>query len=238
MALKTERPGRRVKKAPFRFFDLPTLDLDPMNSRVIAPLLHPFLASHRMHDEAAPVFYSQNTFRVLPIHGRFFHTERPLIARLPEHYRSYITKMELYLGLGWTGPPVEWIISDRLGLSACTKLRTLKVYVRFDPSSHPSFEEFQVTPEFYTDFSVGLVRDFFAQAPSLTGVELDGEPELQMSSPILQGVINEAKVQNKRITWGPKGQWDRPLAPDLVKLMQLLSLGSSHIQRRTVASLA
>ncbi|KAF2265536.1 hypothetical protein CC78DRAFT_532417 [Lojkania enalia] len=144
---------------PFRFFDLPselrlrvyelvllvpkTVDLDPTNHRAISPRLRLFLVSRRMHDETFRVFYGRNTFRVFPVHGRFFHTKAPLLTRLSPRYRNMMTKLELRLGPGWNKPPKGWVADGRLGLIHAEKVRSLKVFVECDPASHEVFEGFR-----------------------------------------------------------------------------------------------
>lgn len=225
---------------PFRFFDLPyelrlrvyelllvfpkTLDLDPANGRAIVPFLRLFFVSRRIHDEASRVFYSRNTFRVFPIHGRFINHKAPLLARLPPLYRSYMTKFELRLGPGWTKPPKGWVTDARLKLEDAAKVHMLKVFVECDPASHPIFEGFRLGDDYYTHFSVGLLRGLFAQLPSLSKVEFDAYPSVPKSSPLLQGLVDEVKAGNKRILWGPESGWDKIVDVDLVNVLQKMGL--------------
>ncbi|KAF2247732.1 hypothetical protein BU26DRAFT_352701 [Trematosphaeria pertusa] len=230
-----------VAVQPFRFFDLPydvryriyelilifrkTIDLDPTNARSVVPFLRLFLVNRRMHDEASRVFYSRNTFRVFPIHGRF-HTKAPLLARLPTRYRAVIRKLELRLGPGWTKPPRSWIADGRLGLQEATKTHLLKIFVEFDPTSHPSFEGFGEGDNFYTQFSVALVRSLLAQLPSLADVEFDAYPSVSKRSSLLQGLIDEVKANNKRIVWGSERGWDKIVEVDLARVLQTIGLGA------------
>lgn len=225
---------------PFRFFALPyelrlriyelillsrkTIDLDPANYRAIRPLLSLFFVSHRMHDEAARVFYRQNTFRIFPIHGRFFHTKKPLLMRLPAHYRALITNLELRLGPGWTKPPKGWVVDERLHLEDVVKARTLKVFVECDPASDPIFEGFRVGEDFYTLFCVELVTSLFAQVPTFTQVEFDAYPGITKASPLLQALVNEAKGRNMRIGWGPEREWEKIVEANLTTVLEGLSL--------------
>ena len=199
-----------------------TIDLDPSNYRTIAPLIRCFLVSKRMHDEAAGVFYGFNTFRLFPVHGRFFHAKSPLLARLPSHYRNLITKLELRLGPGWTKPPRGWVMDDRLGLNAVIKLRTLKIFVQCDPASDPVFEGFRVGQEFYTDFSLDLVRSFVRQVPSLREVEFDAWSPVTKSSPLMHSLLIEIRALDKRITWGPHRKWDTIVEANEVSIIQFL----------------
>ena len=179
-----------------------------------------------MHDEASRVFYGRNTFRIFPIHGRFFHTKKPLLARLPAQYRAHITKLELRLGPGWTKPPKGWVADDRIGLADAAKARLLKVFVECDPASDMIFEGFRIGQDFYTEFCVDLVRSILAQVSSLREVEFDAYPSVQKTSPLLQGLQNEAKAEQKRITWGPERGWDKIVEVNLANVLQGLSLGS------------
>ena len=112
-----ETPAKK-KPSYFRFFDLPselririyeyalvvprTIDLDPTNYRKIAPRLEIFETCRQMHEEAYRIFYSQHTFRLFSVTGRFFNTKQQLLARLPAKYRREITSLQLRLGPGWS----------------------------------------------------------------------------------------------------------------------------------------
>ncbi|KAL2350668.1 hypothetical protein BJ546DRAFT_1000069 [Cryomyces antarcticus] len=210
-------------KQAFRFFDLPselrsriyelalvlsrTIDLDPTNSHRISPRLEIFLTCHRMHEEAYRVFYGQHTFRLFPIHGRFFHTNQPLLARLSPRYRAAVTTVELRLGPGWGKPPKCWNTSPRLGLADCSHLRQLKIFVEIDPSDD-IFRGFRVADNFYTVFSKDLVQQICEQVPSLKEVQFDAYPAVQKSAPLVQELLAEVKGRGKKITWGPLRGWD------------------------------
>jgi hypothetical protein len=228
---------------PFRFFALPyelrmrvyehllvfpkTIDLDPANTRTLARPLRLFLVSHAVHAEASRLFYSRNTFRVFSVHGRFFHTKKQLLTRLPPTYRSYLTKLELRLGPGWTKPPKGWVVDARLGLADARKVHMLKIFVECDPASSEIFEGFRhaAGEEFYTGFCLGLIRELFAQLSALSKVEFDAYPSVSRTSPLLQGLVAEAKAGEKKIVWGPERGWDKIVEVDLANVMQKMGLG-------------
>ncbi|EMD95667.1 hypothetical protein COCC4DRAFT_29320 [Bipolaris maydis ATCC 48331] len=225
---------------PFRFFDLPyelrlrvyeellifpkTIDLDPSNYCTVAPALRLFLASQRMHDEAARVFYGRNTFRVFPIHGRYINRKHPLLVWFPRRYRVLLTRLELRLGPGFTKPPKCWVVDSRLGLAAVKKVYLLKIFVEIDPASDAVFEGFRVGNNFYTEYCVGLLRGLLAQVPSINDVEFDAYPSVSKSSPLLAGLIEETRLNQKHIAWGPERGWDKIVEVDLANVLQKMGL--------------
>ena len=230
----------KVKRQPFRFFDLPyelrlrvyeellifpkTIDLDPSNHRTVAPALRLFLVDHRTHDEASRVFYGSNTFRVFPIHGRYINRKHPLLAWFPRKYRAQLTRLELRLGPGFTKPPKCWVVDSRLGLVAAKKVYRLKIFVEIDPASNEVFEGWRVGNNFYTEYCVGLLRGLLAQVPSINDVEFDAYPSVSRSSPLLQGLIEETKLNQKRVAWGPERGWDKIVEVDLAGVLQKMGL--------------
>ncbi|KAF2815721.1 uncharacterized protein BDZ99DRAFT_457691 [Mytilinidion resinicola] len=225
---------RRTDVRPFRFFDLPaelrlkildrvlvlpqTVDLEPDNYRYVAPRLRLFLVSHRMHVEAAECFFGSNTFRVFPIHGRFFHTKKPLLVRLSPRYRALIKTIELRLGPGWTKPPKCWVVDARLGLEQMTKGRLLKIFAECDPASDEIFEGFRAGQDFYTFFCKDLVQNVLEQIPSVVEVQFDAYPSVTKGSPLMQALINEGKARNKRISYGPARGWNTDLSKAMAAL--------------------
>ncbi|KAF2492436.1 hypothetical protein BU16DRAFT_492093 [Lophium mytilinum] len=238
-AVSVSRPRRRPEAKPFRFFDLPaelrlkildfvlvlpnTIDLDPDNYRYVAPRLRLFLVSHRMHLEAAACFFGSNTFRIFPIHGRFFHTKKPLLVRLSPRYRAFIKTIELRLGPGWTKPPKCWVVDARLGLGEMTKGRLLKIFVECDPASDEIFEGFRAGQDFYTFFCKDLVQNVLEQVPSLAEVQFDAYPSVTKGSPLMQALISEGRARHKRITYGPLRGWR---GTDIGKAMAALRIAA------------
>ncbi|KAF1936848.1 hypothetical protein EJ02DRAFT_73886 [Clathrospora elynae] len=235
-----EENEEAVKRQSFRFFDLPselrlrvyelllifpkTIDLDPTNHGVVAPALRLFLVDRRMHEESSRVFYSLNTFRVFPVHGRYINRKHPLLAWFPRKYRAYMTRLELRLGPGFTKPPKCWVVDSRLGLTAARKVHRLKVFVEIDPASDEVLEGWRIGNDFYTEYCVKLLRGLLARLHSINVVEFDAYPSVPKSSPLLKGLMEEAKLNQKRIAWGPERGWDKIVEDDLVGVLQKMRL--------------
>lgn len=242
-AVKPEIQSNVEDDVKFRFFDLPselrlrvyefllifskTIDLDPLNYVDVAPSLRLFLVNHRMHEEASRVFYGRNTFRVFPIHGRYINRKHPLLAWFPRRYREHITRLELRLGPGFTRPPKCWVVDSRLGLAAAKKAYKLKIFIEIDPASNEVFEGFRVGQNFYTEYCVGLLRALLAQVSSVSEVEFDAYPSVSKTSPLLKGLLDETKLNQKSVTWGPERGWEKIVEVDLVKVLQNLGLGAT-----------
>nr|POE62837.1 hypothetical protein CFP56_03741 [Quercus suber] len=213
-----------VPEQPFRFFDLAA----ELRVRVYEEVLRTGI----LDLEAYRVFYSQ-TLRLFPhaLHGRFFTTKRPLLARLPPHYRAVISRIEVRLGSGWTKPPPGQNTNSSLGLADCTNLRTLQIYVEIDPSE--SFFDGHrgkyATKDTYQCFCVDLLRGIFGQVPSLETVELDAAPGLKKSSALIIAIEREVRNAGLRLAWASSREWDVD-DNDSVK-RELLSLA------RTIAGL-
>jgi len=142
---------KKKKKPTFAFLSLPSelrnkiysfvfsaapsvIDLDPSTFSLLHcnKILALFGVSRQIHLEATHNFFSTHTIRLFPTYpGRYFKTKKPLLARLPKHYRASITTLELRLGPGWNNPPRGWIVSEALGLKDCLSVRVLKVFVEF-----------------------------------------------------------------------------------------------------------
>lgn len=208
--------------------------LDTMNHRLIHPRLALFLVSHRMHEEAYRVFYSQ-TLRLYPHHkhGRLFYTKKPLLARLPPRYRNAVNSVELRLGPGWSKPPACQNTNASLGLADCTNMRILKIMVELDPSDSffAGFRGPNANESTYKWFCVDLLRGILEQVPSLETVEIDAFPGVKKDSPLvvaLQRKITEARL---RLVWGPLRGWEKdggePGDIGLEKAMAGMGLGGT-----------
>lgn len=214
---------------PFRFFDLPSeirlriysfalfipqrkgrltnggvgassknMPLPPLSRRISL-----YLVSRQMHNEASHLVYSSQTFRLFPIQD---FSLAPTVREIPPRYRSSVSAIELILGSSWTAPPRSWRVTKGLGLQDMTRVRTLKVFIQCDPS-HPMFEGFRISKEFYTEFAGELLRKIFSRLPSLVQVEFDGYPSVQRDGPLMSRLLTEARDARKMILWGPERGW-------------------------------
>lgn len=171
-----------------------------------------------MHEEAYPVFYSQ-TIRLFPYHGRFFHDKHALLARLSPRYRNVVTTIELRLGPGWTRPPRSQHTKPSLGLSDCTSLRVLKIFVECDPSDDffNGFRGKDSNENTYKYFSVNLLLGIISQVPSLEAVEIDANPGIKKTSPLVVALRDKVQEHGKRLVWGPLRGWDKERSePDMI----------------------
>jgi len=225
---------------PFRFLDLPyelrlrvyedlliapkTIDLDPSNIRTVAPRLRLLFVNRQIHDEASRVFYSRNTFRVFPIHGRYINKKHPLLEWLPRRYRAHITRLELRLGPGFTRPPKGWVVDSRLGLGVMSKVFKIRVFVEIDPASNEVFEGFRVGSNFYTDYAVNWLRGLLSQLPSVGIVEFDAYPGVPRSSPLLMGLVEETKLNQRKVAWGKERGWDKIVEIDLAAMLEKVAI--------------
>lgn len=220
---KAREPEPWTWPGPFRFFDLPaelrlqilrhhllleeTVDLNPANVKSIAPRLAILLTGKRLHEEAAAVFYGENTFRLFPTHGRFFLTKKVLLQRMSKRCKELICNVELRLGPGWSQPPKTWNLGPKMGIPDLATLRTLKIFVECDPSSD-IFKGFRVNDSFYTLFSCELLTQMKKQAPWLKVAEFDGYSSVKRNSSLMSNLIATAEGSGLRITWTPGGRWD------------------------------
>jgi len=107
-------------------------------------------------------------------------------------------------------------------------VHTLNVFVECDPASSDIFEGFRHPQgeEFYTTFSVGLVQALFAQLSALSKIEFDAYPSVSRTSPLLKGLVAEAKAGQKKIVWGPERGWEKIVEVELANVMQKMGLAT------------
>lgn len=124
-------------------------------------------------------------------------------------YRAMVTKLEMVVGSSWTNPPKTWRVSKLLAkrLSRLEAVQTLKVFVELDPSL-PMFEKYRISPDFYTDFCGELLRDVLLCMPQLTHIEMNGNPGVETSGPLVSRLLKEVDGKGKTCTVGPT----KPLA--------------------------
>lgn len=115
-------------------------------------------------------------------------------------------------------------MDSRLGLAAATRVQRLRIFVEMDPASDEVFEGFRVGNDFYTGYCVALLRGLLAQIPSVTEVEFDAYPSVSKSSPLLRGLMGEARVNQKRIVWGVERGWEKIVEVDLAGVMIKMGL--------------
>lgn len=187
------------------------IDLDPHTFSLLnrQKILAVFSVSRQVHLEATHHFFSTHTFRIFPTYpGRYFKTKKPLLARLPQHYRESITSLELRVGPGWNNPPRGWVVNDALGLQDCTSVRVLKVFVEVDPSDG-IFKGFRAGDGFYEKFCQGLLADVLKGVPTVDVVEFDAWPSVKRTGDMMRGLGEIIIKMNKVIAWGPERGWEK-----------------------------
>jgi hypothetical protein len=236
------------KQAPFPFLSLPSelrnkiysfvfseapqvLDLDPSIFHLFhkQKMLALFTVSRQIHLEATHHFFSTHTFRLFPTYpGRYFKTKKPLLARLPKHYRSSITNFELRLGPGWNAPPRGWVVNDALGLRDCINVRVLKIFVECDPSD-AIFKGFRASDGFYERFSQNLLDGILKEVPSIKVVEFDAWSSVKRNGDMIAGLGEVVSRYDKVVGWGPERGWDQEL--DRVWLDAVLVHGGGKLSK-------
>lgn len=245
--------------APFPFFDLPSeirlriysfVLFTPRRKRAlrpngsvgassknppISPSSHRialFLVSRRMHDEATHYFYSHLVFRLFPIQD---YCRTPTVRFIPYTYLPSITSAELILGSSWTDPPQSWTVNRGLGLEEMTGLHTLRVFIECDPS-HPVFEGFRISKNFYTDFAGGLLQQVLKRLPNLVNVEFDANPSVRKSDDLMRRLLHETWAAKKKIMWGPQRGWTASDADEAPPKPMVYELTSTKRTKRKVSS--
>jgi hypothetical protein len=84
--------------------------------------------------------------------------------------------------------------------------RTLKVFVQCDPS-HPVFEGFRISKDFYTDFCGDLLQKILERLPGLVQVEFDAWPSVEKNGPLMSRLLAETRHAQKKVLWGPDRGW-------------------------------
>ncbi|KAB8304369.1 hypothetical protein EYC80_003776 [Monilinia laxa] len=185
------------------------IDLDPTTFSIIHrhKLLALFSVCRQIYNESSHHFFSTYTFRIFPIHpGRYFKTKKPLLARLPSHYRNSITTLELRLGPGWNSPPRGWAVTPLLGLLDCTSVRVLKIFVECDPSD-AIFKGFRAGDGFYEGFCQDLLEGIFRDVKGIENVEFDAFPGIKKSGDMMSGLREVVERHHKVVGWGPERGW-------------------------------
>jgi hypothetical protein len=84
--------------------------------------------------------------------------------------------------------------------------RTLKVFVQCDPS-HPVFEGFRISKDYYTDFCGQLLQKILERLPGLVQVEFDAWPSVEKNGPLMARLLAETRHAQKKVLWGPERGW-------------------------------
>ncbi|SPJ75762.1 uncharacterized protein FTOL_05493 [Fusarium torulosum] len=218
------KPKRRVPASPFHFLSLPAevriqiytyffddvptlLDLNPHNYKRIHKKLGLMRVCRQVHDEATFAFYSTRTFRLFPTYpGKYFKSKKPLLARLKQQQRRYVTSLELRLGPGWNAPPRGWVVNSALGLADCVEVERLNVFVECDPSDN-IFQGWRRSDGFYEGFSRNLLTDVLEALPSVHTVQFDGWTSVKKSGDMMQGLMKIVEEAGLGIEWGPERGW-------------------------------
>lgn len=193
-----------------------------------------FLVSRRLHDEASHLFYSAQTFRLFPIQD---YSRLPTVRALPRRYLPSITTIELILGSSWTAPPPSWSVNRGLGLEDMACARTLKVFVQCDPS-HPVFEGFRISRDYYTQFAGELMQQILARLPNLVQVEFDGYPSVQRKGALMTRLLGETRAARKKILWGPDRGWSNLYDDDAENVDELVPYEQGNGLSQTVTVMA
>jgi hypothetical protein len=97
-------------------------------------------------------------------------------------------------------------VNAGLGLQEMERVRTLKVFIQCDPS-HPVFEGFRISKDFYTEFAGALFQQIVERLPGLVQVEFDAYPSVQKSGSLMSRLLHDTETAQKKILWGPERGW-------------------------------
>ena len=205
-----------VPEKPFRFLDLPPEIRSTIyeltlfaklgkhikirkRRKGLAPRLALFFVSYQLYSEASYVFYTSQVFRMFYVQD---FQPLPTVRDLARRNRKLVTSIELILGPGWTNPPKDWRVTPRLGLQDLVRVQTLQVFVELDPS-HPSLAGYRVSEDYYTNFAGKLLRDILTTMPSVKYVQLDTNPSVQPTGPLMTRLLQETAAAKCLVKWGP-----------------------------------
>lgn len=156
------------------------------------------LVSRRFHDDATQYLYSAYTFRIFHMQEDF--SRLPTVADIPLKYKKSVKAIRLVLGSSWTRIPASWVVNEELGLNQMDLVHTLEVFVLCDPS-HPTFEGFRVSKDYYTLFAGRLLREILDDLPKLTRVVFDGYQSVQRHGGLMTRLVEEVQLAEKKIGW-------------------------------------
>lgn len=183
------------------------LDLDPLNHKRIHQKLAILRVCRTLYREASHYFYSTHPVRIFPTHpGRFFKTKRPLLARLKTPQRQSLSTLELRLGPGWSKPPRGWVVIPELGLTECTNVRKVIVFLECDPGTD-TFHGFRQPHEFFEGFAQSLLENVLNDMPWVAQVEFDAWSSVRKSGTLVQRLLDVVKSRRLLQTWGPERGW-------------------------------
>ena len=86
------------------------------------------------------------------------------------------------------------------------QVHTLEIFVQCDPS-HPVFEGFRVSKQFYTEYAGALVKEVLGVLPGLRWVEFDANPSVERDGELMTRLISDVSKAGKKVLWGPARGW-------------------------------